>query len=166
METISLILHVTAAAVLFGPQVLLFFALTPATWFIDDEQLKRNVVSTVARRFGFLSAVSVLVLIITGLYQMQALTPDGARELKWGSIFLIKMVLFVLLMGLMLVHTQYFGKKIRSRSDSVIQGATEVSGDLDYFRRQSWAFSFLMLVVTMILLWLGVMLGNHSYSLS
>ncbi|MEC7789002.1 MAG: CopD family protein [Chloroflexota bacterium] len=166
MDTISLILHVTAAAALFGPQILLFFALTPATWFIDDEQLKRNVVSTVARRFGVLSAASILILIITGLYQMQALTPEGARELKWGSIFLVKMVLFVLLMGLMLVHTQYFGKKIRSMSDSVIEGATEVSGDLDYLRRQSWAFSFLMLVVTMILLWLGVMLGNHSYSLS
>ena len=70
---------------------------------------------------------------------MQALTPEGASELRWGSIFLVKMVLFVLLMGLMLVHTQYFGKKIRSMSDSVIEGATEVSGDLDSLRRQSWA---------------------------
>ena len=83
METISLILHVSAAALLFGPQVLMFFALTPATWFIDDEQLKRNVVSTVARRFGIMSATSIVVLVATGIYQIQVFAPSDLIETKW-----------------------------------------------------------------------------------
>ena len=82
METISLILHVSAAAVLFGPQVLMFFALTPATWFIDDEELKGNVVSTVARRFGIMSAASILVLMATGVYQMQVFAPSNLVETR------------------------------------------------------------------------------------
>ncbi|HIE84289.1 MAG TPA: hypothetical protein EYQ00_10810 [Dehalococcoidia bacterium] len=165
METISLILHVSAAALLFGPQVLMFFALTPATWFIDDEQLKRNVVSTVARRFGIMSAASILVLAITGIYQIQVFAPSDLIETTWGSILVVKMIAFVVLMILLMIHTTYFSKKIRMLSDEVINGDEDKVGDLDYLRRQSWLFSFLMLLVTTGTLWLGIALGNHQFSL-
>jgi len=165
METISLILHVSAAALLFGPQVLMFFALTPATWFIDDEQLKRNVVSTVARRFGMMSAASILVLVVTGVYQIQAIAPSDLIETKWGSILIVKMIAFVILMILLMIHTTYFSKRIRILSDEVINGDEDKVGDLDYLRRQSWLFSFLMLLVTTGTLWLGVALGDHQFSL-
>jgi|TARA_B110001454_G_scaffold210874_1_gene225888 uncharacterized membrane protein len=166
METISLILHVSAAAVLFGPQVLMFFALTPATWFIDDEELKGNVVSTVARRFGIMSAASILVLMATGVYQMQVFAPSNLVETRWGSILVVKMIAFVVLMILLMIHTMYFSKKIRILSDEVINGDEDKVGDLDYLRRQSWLFSFLMLLVTTATLWLGIALGNHQFSLS
>jgi uncharacterized membrane protein len=165
METISLILHVSAAAVLFGPQVLMFFALTPATWFIDDEELKGNVVSTVARRFGIMSAASILVLMATGVYQMQVFAPSNLVETRWGSILVVKMIAFVVLMILLMIHTMYFSKKIRILSDEVINGDEGKVGDLDYLRRQSWLFSFLMLLVTTATLWLGIALGNHQFSL-
>jgi|TARA_B110000263_G_scaffold38493_1_gene30048 uncharacterized membrane protein len=165
METISLILHVSAAAVLFGPQVLMFFALTPATWFIDDEELKGNVVSTVARRFGIMSAASILVLMATGVYQMQVFAPSNLVETRWGSILVVKMIAFVVLMILLMIHTMYFSKKIRILSDEVINGDEDKVGDLDYLRRQSWLFSFLMLLVTTATLWLGIALGNHQFSL-
>ena len=165
METISLILHVSAAAVLFGPQVLMFFALTPATWFIDDEELKGNVVSTVARRFGIMSAASILVLMATGVYQMQVFAPSNLVESRWGSILVVKMIAFVVLMILLMIHTMYFSKKIRILSDEVINGDEDKVGDLDYLRRQSWLFSFLMLLVTTATLWLGIALGNHQFSL-
>jgi uncharacterized membrane protein len=165
METISLILHVSAAALLFGPQVLIFFALTPATWFIDDEQLKRNVVSTVTRRFGMMSAASILVLVVTGVYQIQAFAPSDLIETKWGSILVVKMIAFVILMILLMIHTTYFSKKIRILSDEVINGDEDKVGDLDYLRRQSWLFSFLMLLVTTGTLWLGIALGDHQFSL-
>jgi len=165
METISLILHVSAAALLFGPQVLMFFALTPATWFIDDEQLKRNVVSTVARRFGIMSAASILVLVITGIYQIQVFAPSDLIETTWGSILVVKMIAFGVLMILLMIHTTYFSKKIRMLSDEVINGDEDKVGDLDYLRRQSWLFSFLMLLVTTGTLWLGIALGNHQFSL-
>ena len=165
METISLILHVSAAALLFGPQVLMFFALTPATWFIDDEQLKRNVVSTVAGRFGIMSAASILVLMATGVYQMQAFAPSNLVETRWGSILVVKMIAFVILMILLMIHTMYFSKKIQILSEEVINGDEDKVGDLDYLRRQSWLFSFLMLLVTTATLWLGVAQGNHQFSL-
>ena len=165
METISLILHVSAAALLFGPQVLIFFALTPATWFIDDEQLNRNVVSTVTRRFGMMSAASILVLVVTGVYQIQAFAPSDLIETKWGSILVVKMIAFVILMILLMIHTTYFSKKIRILSDEVINGDEDKVGDLDYLRRQSWLFSFLMLLVTTGTLWLGIALGDHQFSL-
>ena len=71
------------------------------------------------------------------------------------------MVAFVILMILLMIHTTYFGKKIRMLSDEVLNGDQDKVGDLDYLRRQSWLFSFLMLLVTTGTLWLGVALGNY-----
>jgi hypothetical protein len=68
-------------------------------------------------------------------------------------------------MILLMIHTTYFGKKIRILSDEVIGGDQDKVGDLDYLRRQSWLFSFLMLLVTTGTLWLGIALGNHQFSL-
>ena len=74
---------------------------------------------------------------------------------------MLKMVAFAILIVLLMIHTTYFGKKIRILSGEVIDGDHDKVGDLDYLRRQSWLFSFLILLVTTGTLWLGVALGNH-----
>ena len=66
--TISLILHVTAAVILVGPQILMFLAVVPSTWLIEDnEALRRAVLRVVAGRFGMLSVLAIAVLVITGV---------------------------------------------------------------------------------------------------
>jgi putative copper export protein len=102
----------------------------------------------------------------TGVYQMQVFAPSNLVETRWGSILVVKMIAFVVLMILLMIHTMYFSKKIRILSDEVINGDEDKVGDLDYLRRQSWLFSFLMLLVTTATLWLGIALGNHQFSLS
>ena len=75
------------------------------------------------------------------------------------------MIAFVILMILLIIHTTYFSKKIRILSDEVINGDEDKLVDLDYLRRQSWLFSFRMLLVTSVTLWLCIGLGDHQFSL-
>ncbi len=167
METISLMVHVLAAAVLVGPQVVMFLAVTPATWLIDDERLKRDVLRVVAGRFGMLAGGSLLVLLATGLYQFYTYVPGPIQEnmmdFRFGIVFVVKMTLFTVLLLLILAHTLIFSRRITRLSDAVIAGQ-EDPGALEYARLQSFGFSALLLLVSVAILWLGVTLGDHTYS--
>jgi len=180
VTTISLILHVTAAVILVGPQVLMFLAVVPASWLIeDDEKLKRALLRVVAGRFGRLAAISLALLVITGLYQYFAIVPPNVREApndyNFGVIFTLKMMMFVLLVILSGVHTYRFSKRITDLSDRVIalegdpssarrEEGRVLAGELERARLRSFAFSAGILGVSLITLWLGVALGHESFA--
>ena len=169
MDTLSLCLHVFFAAVLVGPQLLLFYAVIPSTWLIEDEGLRRSITQVVTRRFAMLSGISLVGLIVTGLYQFYSdnIVPPGVREemmdYRWGLIFSTKMTLLLVLIALTAVHGIVFGRRIRAASEAVERGEIE-PGQLESARRGSLIFSTLIMVVSIALLFLGVMLGYSGYS--
>jgi uncharacterized membrane protein len=167
MDTVSLILHVTAAVVLVGPQVLMFYAVTPATWLIDDEELKRQILGVVARRFGLLAGVSLVVLLATGLHQFYSVVPVHIQEdmmsYRFGPVFVTKMTLFTVLVLLIMVHAMVFAKRIRRLSDAVLAGEGD-KDELQLARMHSFLFSALLMLVSIAVLWLGVTLGHAEYS--
>ena len=176
METISLMLHVTAAAVLVGPQLLMFLAVVPATWLIeDDEALKRGILKVIAGRFGMLAGISIAVLLVTGLYQYYTVVPSHIREspneYAFGAIFSVKMLMFTALVGLIYFHAFRYSRNISSLSDQVIaleadpshvkrQEGRELAYELERARQRSFGFSLVILGVSIATLWLGVALGN------
>ena len=176
VATISLIIHVTAAVILVGPQVLMFFAVVPASWLIeDDERLKRAVVGVVARRFGILAAIALVLLLVTGLYQYVAVIPQAIRQApdsRFAAIFAVKMLLFTLLIGLIYVHTYRYARRIAALSDQVIALERDPSAErreagraradeLERTRQRSFAFSALILATSLLTLWFGVALGQE-----
>jgi len=180
MPTISLIIHVTAAAVLVGPQILMFFAVVPATWLIeDDEKLKRAVLKVVAGRFGMLAGVAIVTLLVTGLYQYYTIVPEHVRaapnDYMFGIIFSIKMLLFVTLIVLIYLHTFRYSKKIATLSDQVIalesdpssarrEEGRRIADDLERARQKSFGFSTFILLASLLTLWFGVALGHESFA--
>ncbi len=170
MDTISLILHVLSAAVLVGGMLLLFFAVTPATWMINDEALRGAVTRVVARRFAGMTGVALAVLVVTGLYQLFSVVPDAIREdmtdYRFGAVFMVKMAVFVLLVILIGVHGMYYGPRIARASEAAAESDDddEAVWLLEGLRRTSLMFSMAMLVVALSVLALGVTLGNHEYS--
>jgi len=167
MDLFSLILHVSAAAVLVGPQLLMFYAVTPASWFIEDEYLKRQVVGVIARRFGMLAGISIVVLLATGLHQFYSIVPthiqDDMMSYRFGQIFITKMTLFTALVVLVMVHAMVFAKRIRILSEEVLAGGGDKDA-LERARQRSFMFSILLLLVSFAVLWLGVSLGHAPYS--
>ena len=169
MDTLSLCFHALFAAVLVGPQLLLFYAVVPSTWLIEDEGLRRSVTAVVTRRFGMLSGISLVGLLVTGLYQFFSddIVPPGVRihmmDYRWGLVFATKMALLVILVALIAVHGFVFGRRIRTASEAVERGEME-PGALEAARRASLLFSTLIMLVSIALLFLGVTLGYAVYS--
>ena len=170
MDTLSLIIHVTAAAILVGPQVLLWFAVVPSTWLIEDERLRRRVTRVSTVRFGMLSTIALVALVVTGLYQFYNVVPEGIQDdingFRWGPIFMLKMTLFVVLVGLILLHGLVYGRRVARLSDAWLEDPDdqELGWELERQRRWSFGVSFIMIVVSVVVLALGVTLGHGEYS--
>ena len=170
MENIVLIIHVLAATVLVGPQVLLFIAVIPSTKLIPDEALRRQVTKLVTMRFGIISAVALLALLVTGLYQFYNVTPDAItadiNAFRYGHIFITKMTLFVVLIGLLVAHGAIIGPRIGRAADAVAagEGGPEAVIALERQRRRSMWISGALLLVSLAVLFLGVTLGNPQFS--
>ena len=166
MAELSLVLHVIAATLLVGPQVLLFFAVVPATWFVDDEQLRRDVTRTIVGRYGMIAGIAVVILLVTGLYQFYSVTPDYITEdmssYRFGWIFITKMTLFTMLIVLIGVHA-VVGRRIGRLTDQVIAGEGDAAR-LDDARRLSFMVSAGMMLVSIGVLVFGVLLGRIEYS--
>ncbi len=170
MDMISLILHVTAAVALIGPQLLLFGAVIPATRQLPEEQ-RSAVTRIVTRRFGMLAGIALLVLLTTGLYQFYEMVPqpvqDEMNEFRFGMIFMTKMTLFVVLLVLIAAHAAWIGPRIQRALDATRntgdEGADE-SEALRALRRRSLWISGAMVAASLAVLALGVTLGHHEYS--
>jgi len=178
MGAISIAIHVTAAVTLIGPQILMFFAVIPATWLIeDDEKLKRAITRVVAARFGMLAGISIVTLLVTGLYQYYTTVPASIRKAPedylFGTIFPLKMLMFTILLILIYIHMYKYGRRIAALSDQVIaaqddpfsKSTTEVNelrSELERARQKSFGFSIFILGTSLVILWLGVALGEPT----
>lgn len=162
-------LHVLFAAMLVGGEILLFFAVVPSTWLIDDEGVRRQVTLVVARRFTAIVVVSIVGLLLTGLamFYTDIFVPPGVREdimgFHFGRVFVAKMTLFLVLLVMIGIHGAVFGRRIARITEAVEAGEME-SGELEQARRNSFLFSAFMVLVAVVLLFLGASLGNHAYS--
>lgn len=169
MDTISIMLHVLFATMLVGPQLLLALAVSPATWLIDDEALRRRVTRVVTARFAAITGIAVIGLLVTGLFQFYQddFVPSNIRDemvdYRWGLIFMVKMTGFTLLIVMIAVHAMVFGPRIRRASEAVERGVAD-AGALEQQRRNSFLFSIVMLLVSIAVLFLGATLGHHPYS--
>ena len=172
MDNIALIIHSFAAAVLVGGMILLFLAVTPATWLIDDAKLRRAVTRVVTRRFAIFTGIALIALLITGIYQFTSdtITPpdvqDDIANFHFGRIFMVKMFLVPLLVIVIGVHGMWFGPRIGRATDAVVESNndSEAVWKLESLRRTSLIFSFGMLALGVAIYGLGVTLGNHGYS--
>ena len=167
MNELSLIIHVSLAAILVGPQLLMFLAVAPASWLIADHELRTQVVRVIARRFAVLSVVALIGLLITGLYQFYNVTPDFVTDditaYRFGIVFMIKMTLFVVLIAMIAFHGAVLARRMAAVTEDVKAGRADAA-TLEGTRRNSLLFSGLMVLVSFALLALGVLLGNMQYS--
>src|SRR5262245_52751648 len=123
MDTLMLAIHVLGAAVLVGPQLLLFYAVVPSTWLIEDEALRRSVTRVVTSRFATMTFVSLGALLLSGLYLYSSdvsVPPDVRANMmayNFGPIFTLKMISIVLLVVLIAVHGAVYGRRVREASE-------------------------------------------------
>ena len=96
--------HLAAAIVLIGGLLYSQLVLTPVARDAPADAKSRDVVRLAGRRFRTIAWVSLIVLILTGAYQM--LNESGAVRIEttWGVVLMLKLFLFAIAFGLLLIH--------------------------------------------------------------
>ena len=98
-------IHLAAAITLIGGLMFSQFVLTPVARKTPSDSQSREVVRLSGRRFRTIAWVSLIILILTGAYQM--LNESGAARIEttWGVVLMLKLLLFVIAKsGCCLIH--------------------------------------------------------------
>ena len=97
-------IHLIAAVTLMGGLVFSQFVLNPAAQQDQSDQKSKEVVRLAGRRFRTIAWVCLITLILTGSYQMLNEGGSARIETTWGVVLMLKIFLFVIAFGLILIH--------------------------------------------------------------
>jgi uncharacterized membrane protein len=97
-------IHLAAAIVLIGGLVFSQFVLAPAARDATTDSRSREVVRLAGRRFRTVAWISLIILILTGSYQMLNESGSVRIETFWGVVLMLKLFLFAIVFGLLLIH--------------------------------------------------------------
>ncbi|HEV8575162.1 MAG TPA: DUF4149 domain-containing protein [Dehalococcoidia bacterium] len=165
-EAVTPWLHILAIAVWVGPQFFLFIAAGPAVRTIEDRAVRARVMRVVVTRFGWMTWAAMLVIVLSGisnLFQVGGDTPlnwASANDFRYGRIFVEKMVLVGLAVGLTAVHTFVVGPRQLALNEQMDADPDEAAR----LRRISIAVSAVALLASILAMFMGAVLANHDYS--
>ena len=171
VDAISTWLHVLAITLWIGPQVFLFVAAVPAIRTIEDAGVKARVMRVLTARFAWLGWTAMAVIIITGITNLFVAAGDLpgqsagdllSSDFRFTRIFWEKMFLVAVALVLTAVHTFSIGP----RQLRLMEDASADEAELRRVRRLSMATSGIALLASVVALYLGAVLSNHSYSLA
>ena len=148
-------IHIFSAVLLVGGSFFMWLVLMPVSKTMHaDESARMQIVEKTARRFGRITTVLLIVLVLTGVYNASWYLPSTSALLDTylGSLLLIKIVLVIALVVLIYVHGIYFGRKIgRLARERRFQ-------ELDAVRKRSRVVSAINLVLMLAILLFAVFL--------
>ncbi|MEE8235032.1 MAG: CopD family protein [Nitrospirales bacterium] len=97
-------IHLLAVVTLVGGLVFLHAVLMPALQGLTPESHQAEILRRVGRRFRTLAWVSLIALILTGSYSILNESGSARIETTWGAVLMLKLLLFTITFGLMLIH--------------------------------------------------------------
>jgi len=97
-------IHLIAATTLMGGLVFSQFVLNPSAHQDPPDPKSKEVVRMAGRRFRTIAWVCLIILILTGSYQMLNESGSARIETVWGVVLMLKLFLFFIAFGLILIH--------------------------------------------------------------
>lgn len=97
-------IHLIAATTLMGGLVYSQFVLNPSAPKDSQDPKSKEMVRVAGRRFRTIAWVCLITLILTGSYQMLNESGSARIETTWGVVLMLKLFLFVIAFGLILIH--------------------------------------------------------------
>ena len=97
-------IHLIAAMILMGGLIFSQFVLVPVARNIAADPQSKELVRLTGRRFRTLAWVCLITLILTGAYQMLNESGSARIETTWGVVLMLKLFLFAIAFGLILIH--------------------------------------------------------------
>lgn len=97
-------LHLLAAIALIGGLICSRFVLTPIFKHSPPDPAVQRVRRLAGRRLRTIAWVSLIVLILTGAYRILQESGSARIETVWGVVLMVKLFLFAIAFGLLLIH--------------------------------------------------------------
>ncbi|MDG7008665.1 MAG: CopD family protein [Nitrososphaerota archaeon] len=154
LDIVVLWVHLLSAVLFVGGSFFMWLVVVPASHLIArDESERTQLVGKIAKQFGRVTSVILIVLVLSGVYNVSWYLPSfGALFSYPGTILLAKVILVVALILLIYLHNTYFGRKI-------VQFAREGKLEqLKAIRKKSRVVSMANLLLMLVILLLAVML--------
>ena len=97
-------IHLVAVIILLGGLISVHLVLRPALrgWNTDSNQAE--VIRRVGQKFRTWTWICLITLILTGAYNMLNESGSARIETAWGIFLLLKLFLFAITVGLLLIH--------------------------------------------------------------
>ena len=97
-------IHLIAAVSLIGGLIFSQLVLTPAVRNAASDPTAQEVIRLSGQRFRTIAWASLITLILTGAYQLLNESGSARIETVWGVVLMLKLFLFVIAFGLILIH--------------------------------------------------------------
>ncbi len=97
-------IHLVAAMTFIGGMMYLQLVLTPVLSSHCSEAEAHEVQRKAGQRFRTVAWMSLVTLILTGAYNMLSEGGSARIETEWGVVLMLKLFLFAIAFGLVLIH--------------------------------------------------------------
>lgn len=147
---IILWMHLFAAIIFIGGSFFIWIVVWPASYDITkDESERTRIVGKIAKRFAYFTHVSLLVLVLSGVYLAYYISsPSVLFSTFIGNLLLAKIIVVVVMITTVYVNNLYHGKKIMRLA------AQHKLEEVERVRKLTHAASFftlgLMIVITIL----------------
>ena len=141
-------IHLAAAITLIGGLLFSQLVLTPVAQKAPSDLKAGEILRLSGRRFRTIAWVSLIILILTGAYQM--LNESGAARIEttWGVVLMLKLLLFVIAFGLLLIHDFIIDPyALPSKDASPASASPAVSARADTLQKAAIAMTLAVLLV-------------------
>ncbi len=170
LHIIAIWMHILGIALWVGPQFFLAFAWVPASRQIADPASRLEAMRTITRRFAYIGGIGLLLILVAGLYLVGSFRDyyhydGGFFDIRFGVIFLTKMITLAVMLAVIGFHTFIVGPRLMGLMEARIQGKDVSDAVIRKARLQSMAFSILGLVLTLAIMVMGAMLNTVTFSL-
>ena len=141
-------IHLAAAITLIGGLMFSQFVLTPVARKAQADSKAWETVRLAGRRFRTIAWVSLIILILTGAYQMLNESGSARIETTWGVVLMLKLLLFVIAFGFLLIHDFIIDPyALPSKDASPASASPTVSARADVLQKAAIAMTLAVLLV-------------------
>jgi len=151
--------HLVAASIWVGGSIFIGIVLAPLLKTISDSiEGRLSIMIRVGRKFNKIAVPSLIILIVTGLYNSSGyLTkPSLFLSTNYGLVLVVKIILVIILIITFIIHVRL----IRSKVEKQIESKTLSSIEIQRLRSKIIALGRITVIVSVAILLMAALL--HS----
>ena len=156
LSAVPLWLHIVGAAVWVGSQVMMVAVVIPSLRLAGPE-VRQPVLASVTKRFGYLGLASLVLLVLTGLDNLDRYAPADMFDYRYGYLLAAKLSLLTAAVVLTAAHALYLGPRLLRLYES---GALHDDSRVKSVRILSIASSSLTLLLSLLILLCAALLRS------